>query len=673
MHGSEMRDSSKIAVPMEMWTEKGLQGFLAWAHNHSHGCIGSDALKGLCEGDTDGGELWELAVYYEMPELKDALLEALDSHTICGAAEYGVYTENEELKRACKCVADRIRLCEISRDGLRGVSAEAIDLVIDQHAERKGLEGFRLIRRWYRVHARGVDEDGLTFIRAKAAWLARHVDVTRISTYDLQNTVHDSLLFEPGAVCAVLLERLRGGSGWGRHALFHLEREHKIAANIVAGPDSVLIRGAGLLGVDRLQRTVGRTADPTSLGAAVRQQPVAERSELGMTLPSAIVACEIEECSGEALETESRTMERAKLERAQTNRPSHNRQADDSSLERVTRESRLLPRQSSQKSTVRQPPMEINTLESQMLDKPGQIGVFSDGGFCFVHAFTGRVVVYSKDGVCECDDIRGWGLPEALLKRPWALAVPRDQDTIFVTDNQQDCVAVLTRDGELLYSFGSAILSAPTGICVDGCGNVFVCDAGHSRVLMFGDYGHSKKGLHGFGCHSKGVGPFRILSSIAVSPTDACLLVTDFNRREGVGRVLLMDYKGDVICVIGRGVSRFPCGIGFSCGGDIVVSDPKNRCMCVYDCEGTLLQEFGRDECSEPSNPHSNDAKHALSNHAIAVRGGSILVTDYATSCVQVYTPIVHGRRTETVRTGTMMSAAEGMQDYGGSSPVDMD
>lgn len=137
MHGSEMRDSSKVAIPMEMWTEKGLQGFLAWAHNHSHGCNGSDALKGLGEGDTDGGELWELAAYYEIPELKDALLEALDRHTICGAAEYGVHAENEELKQACKCVADRIRLCEISRDGLRGDSAEAIDLVIDQHRRER--------------------------------------------------------------------------------------------------------------------------------------------------------------------------------------------------------------------------------------------------------------------------------------------------------------------------------------------------------------------------------------------------------------------------------------------------------------------------------------------------------------------------------------------------------
>ena len=106
-------------------------------------------------------------------------------------------------------------------------------------------------------------------------------------------------------------------------------------------------------------------------------------------------------------------------------------------------------------------------------------------------------VVISPDGktiyICdhESDEIvvcpRNYGkilkIPPRKLSQPSAICVSRS--LIFVSEWGENQVSVLTKEGQLVSTFGQGQLQRPSRIALDSNGFVYVCDTGNRRVLVF--------------------------------------------------------------------------------------------------------------------------------------------------------------------------------------------
>ena len=106
-------------------------------------------------------------------------------------------------------------------------------------------------------------------------------------------------------------------------------------------------------------------------------------------------------------------------------------------------------------------------------------------------------VVISPDGqtiyICdhESDEIvicpRNYGkilkIPPRKVSQPSAICI--SGSLIFVSEWGENQVSVLTKEGQLVSTFGQGQLQQPSRIAVDSNGFVYVCDTGNRRVLVF--------------------------------------------------------------------------------------------------------------------------------------------------------------------------------------------
>ena len=94
------------------------------------------------------------------------------------------------------------------------------------------------------------------------------------------------------------------------------------------------------------------------------------------------------------------------------------------------------------------------------------------------------VHVFTKDGV----HLRSIGQDKEELKRPWGLCVHGQY--VYVTDNTSHCVFVFTTDGEYVTSFGQkgqkeGDFNCPYYVYVDNSGFIFVADYYNGRIQCF--------------------------------------------------------------------------------------------------------------------------------------------------------------------------------------------
>ncbi|MFL5900580.1 MAG: DUF6531 domain-containing protein [Solirubrobacterales bacterium] len=133
-------------------------------------------------------------------------------------------------------------------------------------------------------------------------------------------------------------------------------------------------------------------------------------------------------------------------------------------------------------------------------------------------------------------------------------------------------------------------LDRPASLAVDAAGDVWVADAGNSRIQKFGSDG---KYLAQFGSFGEGNGEFFEPEGVAVDPHGNVWVADTYN-----GRVQEFDGTGKFIKVVGsygtgKGQMGEPTGIDIGLGGNVWIADWQDNRVEEFDEEGKFVRQFG--------------------------------------------------------------------------------
>jgi uncharacterized protein (TIGR03663 family) len=121
------------------------------------------------------------------------------------------------------------------------------------------------------------------------------------------------------------------------------------------------------------------------------------------------------------------------------------------------------------------------------MDEPVGIAIDQEGYIYVADTWNQRVQKFDKDfNFVTKWPISGW-YGQSVVNKPY-LAVAGDR--VYVTDPEGYRVIVFDRDGKFVatfgeYGFDSKSFGLPTGIAVDGQGNIYVTDSANHRVMKF--------------------------------------------------------------------------------------------------------------------------------------------------------------------------------------------
>lgn len=165
-------------------------------------------------------------------------------------------------------------------------------------------------------------------------------------------------------------------------------------------------------------------------------------------------------------------------------------------------------------------------------------------------------------------------------------------------DNQGHFVASFGSYGTALGNF-----AFPTGVAVDGNGNIFVSDTGNNRIQKFSANFFFLAGWGGYGW---GDGQFNQPMGIAVDSNGNVFVVDRFNNRvqkfTNNGRfVAKWGTNGgaggpDYIISSGSGAGDFflPIGVTVDPAGNVYVTDSSNNRVQKFSNNGAFIAKFGR-------------------------------------------------------------------------------
>ena len=186
------------------------------------------------------------------------------------------------------------------------------------------------------------------------------------------------------------------------------------------------------------------------------------------------------------------------------------------------------------------------------------------------------------------------GSGDGELANPTGISVD-GEGNLWVADTANDRVQKFSPEGKYLTHFGEAgaangQLDEPADIAIDPEGNLWVLEAGNFRVQKFSPEG---KYLGHFGGQGSGEGQFSYPTAIAADPEGNLWVADHYNDRvqkfSPEGKYLL-EVGGE-----GPGSGQFagPYGIAIDSEGDLWVVDAGNNRIQQFDSEGKYLTQFG--------------------------------------------------------------------------------
>ena len=173
---------------------------------------------------------------------------------------------------------------------------------------------------------------------------------------------------------------------------------------------------------------------------------------------------------------------------------------------------------------------------------------------------------------------------------------------------------------------GDGQFQFPSGIAVDGSGNVYMTDGGNNRVQVFSASGEF---LRKWGSAGIGDGQFQFPTGIAVDGLGNVYVINRLNHS-----VQVFSASGEFLRKWSSegsddGQSRLPEGIAVDGSGNVYVADWDNNRVQVFSTSGTFLRKWG--------SGGSGDGQFAFP-FGIAVDGsGNVYVADTSNQRIQKF------------------------------------
>jgi DNA-binding beta-propeller fold protein YncE len=211
------------------------------------------------------------------------------------------------------------------------------------------------------------------------------------------------------------------------------------------------------------------------------------------------------------------------------------------------------------------------------------------------------------------------------LREPTGIAVD-GEGNVLVGDSALHAILKFAPGGELLWTArgeGAQPLGSVGLIDVDDRGNVYVPDPDHHRIQVFDRNGEL---VRRFGRHGTGPGEFREPRGTHVDAATDSVYVADYRN----ARVQRFDLDGRFLAAWAGpdGLDRPIAVAVHPRTGQVYVAEAGRGCVQVFDAEGTFVESFGR----------SGAAPGEFRNlHGIAIDArGRIALADTGNGRVQV-------------------------------------
>jgi sugar lactone lactonase YvrE len=185
------------------------------------------------------------------------------------------------------------------------------------------------------------------------------------------------------------------------------------------------------------------------------------------------------------------------------------------------------------------------------------------------------------------------GIYDGQFSAPYGVAVD-DCGNVYVADTNNHRIQKFTSTGDFITKWGGLGIGdgqfdSPMGVAVDGCNDVYVADSGNERIQKFTSTGEfiAKWGGSGFGD-----GQFYGLSGIAVDASGNVYVAEFVNDR-----IQKFSSTGDFITKWGvqgiyDGQFQWPSGIAVDASGNVYVVDGNSRIQ-KFSSAGDFITKWG--------------------------------------------------------------------------------
>ena len=181
---------------------------------------------------------------------------------------------------------------------------------------------------------------------------------------------------------------------------------------------------------------------------------------------------------------------------------------------------------------------------------------------------------------------------DMLNNNPWGIALNQSGEVVVASE----CVSVFSPSGDKVLSFGTkgygqGQFMYPSGVAVDGDGNILVADNDNHRIQKFTPEGQF---LTAVGTEGSGPLQFNQVRDIAINTSNNKVYVVD-NRNHRI-QVLNSDLTFSNTfgkCGKNKGEFNYPSAIACDSTGNVYVADGANNRIQVFTSTGKFLRMFG--------------------------------------------------------------------------------